>query len=110
MADSPHESEREDEQQATHVDLAKMKKYIRKITLIFFDDDDFLDTQKPLDTALSDPANNEFIKRFISDSQIRAIVVRGSTNKGTSQLNLNIKFVKLKVKLKFTINHSLKSN
>lgn len=81
MADSPHDSEREDESQAV-VDISKLTKYLRKITLTFFDDDDFVATDQPLDSALADPGNKEVIKRFISDSQVRALVVRGIANKG----------------------------
>ena len=81
MADSPHDSEREDESQAV-VDLPKLTKYLRKITLTFFDEDDFVATEQPLDAALGDPANKEVVKRFISDLQVRALVVRGIANKG----------------------------
>lgn len=81
MADSPHDSEREDEQQ-TVVDLFKLQRYLRKISLAFFDEDDFVAIEKPFDVALSDPANNEVIKRFVADSQTRALIVRGIANKG----------------------------
>lgn len=81
MADSPHDSEREDEQQ-TVIDLSKLKRYFRKISLTFFDEDDFVATEKPLDAALSDPAYSEVIKRFVGDSQTRALVIRGIANKG----------------------------
>lgn len=81
MADSPHDSEREDEPQAV-VDLTKLNKYLRKISLTFFDEEDYVATEQPLDAALSDPAHKEVIKRFTGDSQVRALVVRGIANKG----------------------------
>ena len=81
MADSSHESDREDEQQAV-VELAKFKKYVRKVSLTFFDDDDYVATEQPLDAALADPGNSEVVKRFLSDTQLRALVIRGIANRG----------------------------
>ena len=82
MADSPLTSEVEDEPQQAVVDLPKFQKYLRKFVLTYYDEDEFDGTEAALDTGLQDPVNNDVIKRFISDNQIRALLVRANITKG----------------------------
>lgn len=88
MADSSYDdSERDVEQLTAVADATKVQKYLKKITQTFFDEEDFVNTLQPLDSAFADPANVELVKRFIEDAQVRTMVVRGIANKGECQLH-----------------------
>ena len=54
-------------------DLGKVVKYIRSVSAGILDDDP--SGSPELDKALQDPANVEFIKKFISDPQTRSMLV-----------------------------------
>jgi dynein heavy chain 1 len=71
----------ESQQNVSIVDQKAFNNYLRKCVNLFFDDEEFESCK--LEEALDENrANQECIKKFLSDPQVQTLYIQKSSNKG----------------------------
>lgn len=86
MVDTLLDSAESANQQQAVVDVAKLKVYVSKVVRTFFDEETFTGVDGSLGECLEDRRNDEVLQKYISDAQLRALLVRGVPSKGESFL------------------------
>lgn len=71
-----------DNQNVAVVDYDAFANYLRKATTILLPEDDEHGVPPALNAALEDRCNQDCIKKFLSDSQVQALYVQRTCNKG----------------------------
>lgn len=74
-------------QNATIVDYGAFVNYIRKAATILLPEEDAV--PPALNIALEDKANQDCIKKFLSDSQVQALFIQRSCTKGINLRKIN---------------------
>lgn len=91
MGDSLEGSETTSEtQNVAIVDFTAFANYILKAASVLLPEDDSQAEPVALKTALDDKANQECIRKFLSDSQVSTLYVQRSSSKGTSMKMLHV--------------------
>lgn len=71
-----------DNQNVAVVDYDAFANYLRKAATILLPEDDEHGIPPALNAALDDRSNQDCIKKFLSDSQVQALYVQRTCNKG----------------------------
>lgn len=84
----PSDIEREDEDPQNQQALAEvsvLKDYVKKISLALFYEEGGPSIETSLSAAVNSVNSGDAFKRFISESQVRGLVVQGIVQKGQCQ-------------------------
>lgn len=73
--------------QVSLADMNNFLKYLRKVVPVCLEED--APSSPALETALADKSHQEAVRRFISDSQTRAIFIQRSSTKGMYDCHSN---------------------